>query len=105
MNFRFLWRLALEQADQRLLAGVRLSEHRCSSLLEDLEAGELAALGSNIDINNAAVCSFKVDGVDVQEVLSKVDAAHFGAVLSAHVGHLLKSHLDHINKFVRVVVA
>ena len=81
-----------------------MSEHRGSSLLEDLEASELAALGSNIDINDAAVCGFKVDGVDVQEVLSKIDAAHFGAVLSAHVGHLLKSQLDHSNELIRVFI-
>jgi hypothetical protein len=58
-------RLALEQADERLLTGVRLSEHRGSSLLQNLEAGELAALSSDIDVDDAAVCGFEVDGVDV----------------------------------------
>ena len=81
--------LALEQADERLLAGVRLSEHRRSSLLQNLEAGQLAALCSYIDIDDTAVRGFEVDGIDVQEVLSKVDAAHFRTVLSAHVGNLL----------------
>ena len=93
MDFRFFWQLALEQADQRLLAGVCLSEHRGSSLLEDLEASELAALGSNIDINDAAVRGFKVGSVDAQEVLSEVDAAHFRAVLSAHISQVLQSKL------------
>jgi hypothetical protein len=59
------WQLALEQADERLLAGVRLSEHRCSSLLQDLEAGQLTALGSDIDIDDSAVRGFEVNGVDV----------------------------------------
>ena len=97
--------LALEQANERLLAGVRLGEHRCSSLLQDLEAGQLTALGSHIDVDDAAVRGFEIDGVDVQEVLSKVDAAHFGAVLSAHVSDLLQSHLNYRDKFIRVSVS
>ena len=57
--------LALEQADERLLAGVRLSEHRRSSLLKDLEAGQLTALGSDIDIDDAAVRGFEICGIDI----------------------------------------
>ena len=81
--------LALEQADERLLAGVRLCEHRRSGLLQDLEAGQLTTFRSHIDIDDTAVCSFEVDSVDVQEVLSKIYAAHFRTVLSTHVGELL----------------
>ena len=97
--------LALEQADERLLAGVRLSEHRRSGLLQDLEAGQLTTFRSHIDIDDTAVCSFEVDSVDVQEVLSKIYAAHFRTVLSTHVGDLLECHLDNLNELVRVVVS
>jgi hypothetical protein len=95
-------RLALEQADERLLACVRLSEHRCSSLLQDLEAGQLTALGSDIDIDDTAVGGFKVDSVDIQEVLSEIDTTHFRAVLRAHVSELLKSLLSEECIFVRI---
>ena len=93
-------RLALEQADERLLAGVCLSEHRGSSLLQNLEAGKLAALSGDIDIDDAAVRGFEVNGVDVEQVLSEVDAAHFCAVLSTHICSLLQGHLNDLNKFV-----
>ena len=65
VNSTCFGQLALEQADERLLAGVRLSEHRRSSLLQNLEASELTALGSDIDIDDAAVRGFEVGGIDV----------------------------------------
>ena len=58
-------RLALEQADERLLAGVRLREHRCASLLKDLEAGQLTALSSDIYIDDPAVRGFEIHCIDV----------------------------------------
>jgi hypothetical protein len=51
-------RLALEQADEALLAGVRLGEHRRAGLLKDLEAGELTAFSGDIHIHDAAVSGF-----------------------------------------------
>ena len=105
VNSTCFWQLALEQFDERLLARICLSEHRRSSLLQDLEASQLAALGSDIDIDDTTVRGFKVDSVDIQEVLSEVHAAHLCTILSAHVGHLLECHLNNLNELVRVVVS
>ena len=85
---------ALEQADERLLAGVRLGEHRGAGLLEDLESGELAALGGDVHIDDAAVCGFEVDGVDLEEIHREVDAAFLCTVLGAKVGEVLNGVLD-----------
>ena len=95
--------LALEQANEGLLARIRLCEHRRSSLLEDLKAGQLTAFGSDIDIDNTAVSGFEVDGVSIQEVLSEIDTTHFRAVLGTHVGKLLKSFLREKCIFIRIV--
>ena len=72
------------------VSAYKLGEHRCAGLLENLEAGELAALGGDIHIDNPTIGGFKVDGIDVQKVLSEVNAAHFRTVLGPHVGYLLE---------------
>jgi hypothetical protein len=92
----------LEQADERLLAGISLSKHRGSSLLKDLEAGELTAFGRDIDINDTAVRGFEVDGIDLEQVLGKTHSTGLRAILRTHVREALESGLGNNGELVRV---
>ena len=49
------------QSKDRLRRLVRLGKHRCPSLLQDVEAGQLRALTRHIHIDDPAICCFQVD--------------------------------------------
>ena len=93
-----------EQVEHALLALVRLGKHRCSCLLQDLEASQLATLGSNIHIHNPTIGRLKVDCVYLDQILSKTNATGFGAILCTHISNVLKSHLYNCHKFIRIIV-
>ena len=47
--------LALQQAQHTLLGGIRLCQHRCGRLLEDLRLGEVGAFCREVGILNASL--------------------------------------------------
>ena len=53
--------LITDQTKDRLRRLVRLGQHRCPSLLQDVEAGQLRTLTRHIHIDDLAVCCFQVD--------------------------------------------
>ena len=60
---------------------VRLSEHRCAGLLQDVVAGELSALVGDIDIDDTAVCGFEVSFVHCEHVASEGQPGLLGTVV------------------------
>ena len=63
--------LITDQTKDRLCRLVRLGQHRCPSLLQDVEAGQLRALTRHIHIDDPAICCFQVDLIHRQHICRK----------------------------------